>query len=553
MSKRVIRSLVASVATATLLVGAVPAVPVLAQNPPVAGAPSLGIPAKGDLQIHKILGLPGNTASNGTVQDVQGEPGKNINFKVSRVGQGGTAIDLTTQDGWNQISGIALQADGTLPTGFEKVGAEQTQATNDNGLAEFKDLPAGLYLVEEPGGQTANGKAVTPSKPFLVTVPMTNPSGDGWLDTVHVYPKNQVTEIPTKEITGTKEKEGAESKAGLNLGDLVSYAVTATVPVVSTPTTDQDGKQENTTSLPASFTITDKLPKELGEPTNVKVTFGGTELQPNQFEVKKYQVGDRWVLRVQVKPNELNGNNPVAATELKVAFDAELKEVPNSLDNTAWALPDSITEEGWDPENPGDTNPGTPSDDSGDDATSPARMNFADIAVNKVDADDANTKLANAEFQLHRCDANGKVVGNPISNVSDQATTTWTTNAEGALVIKDVMYNLVASNNTETDPWTKVAGYEDSTQFCLVETKAPEGYALSSNPILLTFTAPVTEDNVGTDVNETRYNVTAEVKNAKTSGILDRLPLTGGAGIWLIIALGLALAAASMALNRKKA
>ncbi|WP_277099948.1 SpaH/EbpB family LPXTG-anchored major pilin [Corynebacterium riegelii] len=551
MSKRVIRSLVASVATATLLVGAVPAVPVLAQNPPVAGSPSLGIPAKGDLQIHKIIGLPGNTASNGTVQDVQGEPGKNINFKVSRVGQGGTAIDLTTQDGWNQISGIALKDDGTLSAGFEKVGAEQTQATNDNGLAEFKDLPAGLYLVEEPGGQSADGKAVTPSKPFLVTVPMTNPSGDGWLDTVHVYPKNQVTEVPTKEITGTKEKEGAESMPGLNLGDLVSYAVTATVPVVSTPTTDQDGKQENTTSLPAFFTITDKLPKELGEPTNVKVTFGGTELQDTQFEVKKYQVGDRWVLRVQVKPNALNGNNTVEAKDLKLAFDAELKEVPNTLDNTAWALPDSITEEDWDPENPGDTNPGTPSD--GEDTTSPARMNFADIALSKVDANDANTKLENAEFQLHRCNAKGKVVGDAISNVSDQATTTWTTDNQGALVIKDVMYNLVASDMTETDPWTKVAGYEDSTQFCLVETKAPAGYALSSTPILLTFNQPQAADDTNTVVNETRYNATAEVKNAKTSGILDRLPLTGGAGIWLIIALGLALAAASMALSRKKA
>ena len=86
-----------------------------------------------------------------------------------------------------------------------------------------------------------------------------------------------------------------------------------------------------------------------------------------------------------------------------------------------------------------------------------------------------------------------------------------------------------------------------------MKTKAPAGYALSSAPVLLTFTAPVADDDTATPVNEARYNATADIQNAKTSGILDRLPLTGGLGVWLIIAFGLALAAISIALSRKKA
>ena len=58
--------------------------------------------------------------------------------------------------------------------------------TNASGVAEFKDLPLGIYLVVE----TTSPAIVTgPCDPFLISVPMTT-DGDDWLYNVHVYPKN---------------------------------------------------------------------------------------------------------------------------------------------------------------------------------------------------------------------------------------------------------------------------------------------------------------------------------------------------------------------------
>ncbi len=65
-----------------------------------------------------------------------------------------------------------------------KVGDEVK--TDVNGVAEFKNLALGLYLVVE----TTSPAIVTgPCDPFLISVPMTT-DGDDWLYNVHVYPKN---------------------------------------------------------------------------------------------------------------------------------------------------------------------------------------------------------------------------------------------------------------------------------------------------------------------------------------------------------------------------
>ena len=65
-----------------------------------------------------------------------------------------------------------------------KVGDEVK--TDVYGVAEFKNLTLGLYLVVE----TTSPAIVTgPCDPFLISVPMTT-DGDDWLYNVHVYPKN---------------------------------------------------------------------------------------------------------------------------------------------------------------------------------------------------------------------------------------------------------------------------------------------------------------------------------------------------------------------------
>lgn len=75
-------------------------------------------------------------------------------------------------------------------------GSAGTSMTTDtNGVAEFKGLELGLYVVIETKTPPAVTKAVTP---FLVSVPMTKVETDAnskktateWLYDIHVYPKN---------------------------------------------------------------------------------------------------------------------------------------------------------------------------------------------------------------------------------------------------------------------------------------------------------------------------------------------------------------------------
>lgn len=75
-------------------------------------------------------------------------------------------------------------------------GSAGTSMTTDtNGVAEFKKLELGLYVVIETKTPPAVTKAVTP---FLVSVPMTKVETDAnskktateWLYDIHVYPKN---------------------------------------------------------------------------------------------------------------------------------------------------------------------------------------------------------------------------------------------------------------------------------------------------------------------------------------------------------------------------
>lgn len=88
--------------------------------------------------------------------------------------------------------------------------------TGDDGTIVFDDAKLkgqGLYLVKE----TAYPDKVTgPAGSFLVSLPMTKASGNGWLYDVHVYPKNS-----TKTVGVTIKKEG---KTGNNPATPVSGA-----------------------------------------------------------------------------------------------------------------------------------------------------------------------------------------------------------------------------------------------------------------------------------------------------------------------------------------
>ena len=276
------------------------------------------IPATGNLHIHKRLGLPeSETPHDGTeVGTPPGDAVPGVGYTVYRVlDAGGEALDLTTQAGWAAAQGVTLgevYANGAPVA--ERLGAGVPGTTGAGGTATFNELAAGLYLVVEEDNPTdAEGNALAPAAPFLVTVPLTNPDGNGWLSDVHVYPKNQGVDRPVKTVTDPDTEQ-----PGASVGEKIGFQIDTTIPKI-TPGNTFNG-----------FLVTDKLPAGLGEP-EVTVTLDGAALNEGvDYTLTRYQVGDQWVVRVQLTGDTLTNLhtrsgqvlqvNPVSTVESAVSY-----------------------------------------------------------------------------------------------------------------------------------------------------------------------------------------------------------------------------------------
>ena len=213
------------------------------------------------LTIHKFALGSENGQQIGTGQEVSvpGTPLAGATFTAARV-QG---VDLTTPDGWTQVSNLTPQTAASRVTTADTF----TATSGTDGVARFNGgdtMPLGLYLVTEtqlPAGAT------NPAAPFLVTLPFpTGPGGapaNQWVYDVHVYPKNAVT-----QLTKTRIPAPANSVEARN-PDLIRWAINSDVPMLAAGDTL------------STFTLTDALPVELDylptgpagvAPTSVTVT-----------------------------------------------------------------------------------------------------------------------------------------------------------------------------------------------------------------------------------------------------------------------------------------
>lgn len=213
----------------------------------------LSIPERTSIAVHALMGLPTGQPANGTKIDSPKLPEVDgIAFTLYRVNN----IDLTKQEGWDAASKIKLEdlyENGKPTDKVTKVGTKKTEG----GVAKFDNLTPALYLVV----QELNGaEAVVRSQPFLVAAPQTNPTGDGWLRDVHVYPKHQALSKLVKTAV-----DPDTTQPGFSVGENVRYRVATKIPEIAANTKFE------------GFTVADKLPAELGEPdTNkIKVTLGG--------------------------------------------------------------------------------------------------------------------------------------------------------------------------------------------------------------------------------------------------------------------------------------
>lgn len=241
------RRLVAALGAAALgLVGVVG----VANAAPIDTAPTdPKAPKTGSLTIHKTDGDETGFLNNGTEQTVADNPLDGVTFTVTRVVEkSGTAIDLSTAAGWQLIQGVDGDIDNIIASSGYTLGTGTSKETGagaePDGQATFGGLPVGLYLVQE----TDHGDLpiVSTTAPFLVTIPLSVNEANGdatgqWLYDVHAYPKNTLSETPTKVV----------SVPDTVLNGTVGWTVTQPIPSL------------NSSDAFTTFVITDELDSRL--------------------------------------------------------------------------------------------------------------------------------------------------------------------------------------------------------------------------------------------------------------------------------------------------
>ena len=130
-------------------------------------------------------------------------------------------VDLAVHNVEDEVA-LAALADSlnvqnpTLPAGVTMVGSEII--VDADGIARFPNIVGedNFYIIIE---STSPASVVTKSNPLYVQLPVTNDAGDGYLDTIYLYPKNEVQPI---ELTLTKYF----NTAGVNsLGEGASFSL----------------------------------------------------------------------------------------------------------------------------------------------------------------------------------------------------------------------------------------------------------------------------------------------------------------------------------------
>ena len=473
-------------------------------------------------------------AGNGTQkQDLPSAGINGVQFSVWKL-----QPNLATNAGWQDASKYQLNlTNASQPVVTDQKGAAvtlgaatQTGTTKkvgaQDGVLNFIDLDIGLYLVQE----TKTPPGVSPAVPFLVTLPLTNPSKQSeWLYDIYVYPKN--SEVG---ITKTVDDSNAWEKGD---GNDLSWTIDADVPHIA-------GKTAGAWAKPQKFEINDQLDAHLtlSNVTVKAVDAAGHDVTANQLVPGDYTItpnpaqGDGQKVTVTLTDNGLtklhqlagNAGTKVRVTITTQATGADLggtgsaRIVENAADVTIEANGQSTNIKT-------DHKP----------ATKWGNITFRKFLQHKDGT--ANTPLAGAEFKIFKskADADG----------NDHALATAATSGQDGTV---------ALNGIRVSDWQNDATIKDSADYrvyWIAETKAPEGAELLADaiPVVLLSDGSVHQAEVGSDGKVTAVTgsaMTDVVNVEKNAGF--SLPLTGGTGTLLLTVVGIALLAAVLLVVRRR-
>lgn len=336
-------------------------------------------------------------------------------------------------------------------------------ATDATGMTKAENLPLGLYLaVETSVPEDVN----TTVNPFLVSLPMTDSTGDYWNYNVFVYPKNQ-TNLP--DIDKLVSENGTYADiATASTGDVLSYRVVSKLPTITSKATYLD-KYEFVDHLAEGMTYTKDAKVYIYNNANDARNATGTPVASWNIDSGKYTAAyDGNQMTVAVAENGFAELNPAYSDMyMVVAYTAKLNGTADTILGDAGNI---------------NTIDLTYSRTTTDEETieDEARVYTFGIDLTKNFSDD-NGDATKVKFVLKNVTdgyfvtaegSNGLYyVNDGVKAAEEKDATVFSPSADGKMIIKGL----------------------EADQYEIVETHTDAGYVLMRDPIIVTFTATVDE------------------------------------------------------------
>lgn len=384
----------------------------------------------------------------------------------------------------------------------------QTVTTGTDGAVTIRgndNLPMGIYQVEE----LANSAVAVKAEPFLVSVPLTNPTGDGWIYNVHVFPKNQIKPGPDidKFVTELENKHDTA-----DISESVKWIVETTLP-------DDVATCKN-------YTVTDTIDTRLDfVPGSVKVYRIDTNknrvlMTPDCYTVAEPNTANSRTLTVSLTDTgkktaakSLPNKEDVFAT-LNIEFDTRVNK--NAEGSLGQPIPNGATihytnnlDIVFEPQS----------------VKEKPEVHTGGVNLLKVDSEDNTIKLQGAKFKVYRTESDAKKNLNAVKD-PDNNRIDWevTTDANGIAHFWGLSYGKKGQD----------AYYGDSTNYWIVETQAPvdpngKPYNLLKYPVKVTVNS-----NSHNDANKIVIENIKHYDLPYTGGVGDLTPLYIGAVLILL-------------------